>query len=144
MLYCRGSSSLVTRVDSVVSKSRAQRIADRIREEISEMLIFDIQDPRLSTTYITDVSVDRELAFADIYIYSPHGSDSAEEIISGFKHAKGFLRSELARRVEIRTFPQLRFHWDPTPERADQIEQLLDSISQSDQNGSGDDLPGNE
>jgi len=128
----------------VVSKSRAQRIADRIREEISEMLIFDIQDPRLSGAYITDVSVDRELAFADVYVYAPQGSDSAKEIISGFKHASGFLRSELARRVDLRTFPQLRFHWDPTPERADQIEQLIDSISQTDQNDSGDDLLGNE
>lgn len=128
----------------MVSKSRAQRIADRIREEISEMLIFDIQDPRLSGAYITDVSVDRELAFADVYVYAPQGSDSAKEIISGFKHASGFLRSELARRVDLRTFPQLRFHWDPTPERADQIEQLIDSISQTDQNDSGDDLLGNE
>lgn len=128
----------------MVSKSRAQRIADRLREEISEMLIFDIQDPRVTSAYITDVTVDRELAFADIYVYSSQGSVIAEDVLSGFKHASGFLRSELASRIELRTFPQLRFHWDPTPERADQIEQLIDSISQTDQNGSGDDLPGNE
>ena len=128
----------------MVSKSRARRIADRIREEISEMLIFDIQDPRVKGAYITDVSVDRELAFADIHIYAVQGSDSAEEVISGFKHASGFLRSELARRIDLRTFPKLRFHWDPTPERADHIEKLIDSISQTDENDSGDDLPGNE
>ena len=128
----------------MVSKSRARRIADRIREEISEMLIFDIQDPRLNGAYITDVSVDRELAFADIHIYAAQGSDSAEEVISGFKHASGFLRSELAKRIDLRTFPKLRFHWDPTPERADHIEKIIDSISQTDENDSGDDLPGNE
>ena len=128
----------------MVSKSRAQRIADRIREEISEMLIFDIQDPRLSGAYITDVSVDRELAFADIYIFSINGSDVADEVISGFRRASGYLRSELARRIDIRTFPQLRFHWDPTPERAEHIENLINSISKPDQDNSGDDLPGNE
>lgn len=128
----------------MVSKGRAQRIADRMREEISEMLIFDIKDPRISGAYVTDVSVDRELAFADIYIFTPQGSDSAEQILSGFRHASGFLRSELARRIELRTFPQLRFHWDPTPERAEYIEKLIDSISQAEQNGAGEELQANE
>lgn len=128
----------------MVSKSRAQRIADRIREEISEMLIFDIQDPRVNSAYITDVTVDRELAFADVYVYSSQGSDVAEDILSGFKHASGFLRSQLANRIELRTFPQLRFHWDPTPEHADHIEKLIDSISEPDQVETGDDRPGNE
>jgi len=128
----------------VVSKNRAQRIADRIYEEISEMLIFDIQDPRLSGVSVTDVVVDRELAFADIYVSSVQGSESAKNIISGFQRASGFLRSELARRIDLRTFPQLRFHWDQTPERAEKIEKLLDSLSQESQLTSEDDLLGNE
>jgi ribosome-binding factor A len=128
----------------VVSKNRAQRIADRIQEEISEMLIFDIQDPNLSGASVTDVSVDRELAYADIYISSVQGSESAENILTGFQRASGFLRSELARRIDLRTFPQLRFHWDPTPERAEKIEKLLDSLSQQGQPTSEDDLPGSE
>lgn len=128
----------------MVSKNRAQRIAERIHEEISEMLIFDIHDPRLSEVSITDVTVDRELAYADIYFSSIQGSESAEEILSGFKHASGFLRSELARRIDLRTFPQLRFHWDPTPEHAEKIEELLDSLSQQDQLTSQEDFPGSE
>jgi len=128
----------------VVSKSRAQRIADRIQEEVSEMLIFDIQDPRVSGAYITDVTVDRELAFADIYVYSSSGSESAEEVISGFRHAGGFLRSRLASRIELRTFPKLRFHWDPTPERAEHMEELIDTISQMYQDDSGEELSENE
>jgi len=128
----------------VVSKNRAQRIADRIQEEISEMLIFDIQDPNLAGASVTDVTVDRELAYADIYISSVQGSESAENILNGFQRASGFLRSELARRIDLRTFPQLRFHWDPTPERAEKIEKLLDSLSQPGQPTSEQDLPGSE
>lgn len=125
----------------MVSKSRAKRIADRIQEEISEMLIFDFKDPRVTNAYITDVTVDRELAFADIYIYSLSGAESADEVIAGFMHAGGFLRSELASRIELRVFPRLRFHWDPTPERAEHIERIIDSISQEDpgEETSGDD-----
>ena len=127
----------------MVSKNRAQRIADRIHEEISEMLIFDIQDPRLSGVSVTDVTVDRELAYADIYVSSLQGSESAESILTGFQRASGFLRSELARRIDLRTFPQLRFHWDPTPEHAEKIEYLLDSLSQENQPTPEDDLPEN-
>lgn len=115
----------------MVSKNRAERIGDRLQEELSELLIFDIKDPRLSEVFITDVRVDRELAFADVYISSLRGSESAEEIIGGFQHAKGFIRRELANRVELRTFPELRFHWDPTPEHAENIEKLLDQISKA-------------
>ena len=128
----------------MVSTNRAQRIADRIREELAEMLIFDIQDPRLAGAYITDVSVDRELAFADIYVFSSEGSESADEVLTGFRRAGGFLRSELAKRVDLRTFPKLRFHWDPTPERAEKIEELLDTLDLEASPEAEDDLSGNE
>jgi ribosome-binding factor A len=72
------------------------------------------------------------------------GSESADEVIAGFRRASGFLRSELARRIDLRIFPKLRFHWDPTPEQAEKIEQLLDSLSQQGLSSSDNDLPGNE
>ena len=104
---------------------RLQRIADRIRQDLSEMLIREISDPRLHQIFITDVKVDRELAFADIYVSAVEGSARSTEILDGLEHASGFLRHELAARIELRVFPRLRFHWDPTPENADRIERLL-------------------
>ena len=107
------------------SKVRIQRIADRIRQELSELLIQEISDPRLRQIFVTDVHVDRELAYADVYVSAVEGVARSIEILQGLKHASGFLRHELSTRVELRTFPQLRFHWDPTPENADHIERLL-------------------
>jgi len=107
------------------SSVRLQRIADRIRQEISEMLIREVSDPRLHQIFITDAKVDRELAFADIYVSAVEGSPRSTEILAGLEHASGFLRHELSARIELRTFPRLRFHWDPTPENADHIERLL-------------------
>lgn len=112
----------------MVSTNRTQRIAERIREELSEMLIQEISDPRLSGASITDVKVDRELAFADIYYSSLEGSSRVKEIQTGFEHAQGFLRHALANRIELRVFPRLRFHYDPTFEKAERIEQLIASI----------------
>ncbi len=104
---------------------RLQRIADRIREEISSLLIREISDPRLENVFITDVTIDRELAYADVYVSAFEGKSRAPEILQGMESANGFLRRTLAARVELRAFPRLRFHWDPTPENADQIEKVL-------------------
>ena len=104
---------------------RLQRIADRIRQELSELLIREIQDPRLQQIYVTDVKVDRELAYADVYVSAVEGVARSADVIAGLESASGFLRRTLAARVELRAFPRLRFHWDMTPENADHIEQVL-------------------
>ena len=116
----------------MVSITRAQRIADRIREELSEMLIQDIADPRLSGISITDVKVDRELAYATIFVSALEGSERSKDVLAGLKHAKGFLRRELAQRIDLRVFPRLRFNWDPTFERAEKIERLIASLHADD------------
>jgi ribosome-binding factor A len=114
----------------MVSKLRAQRIAERIREELSEMMISSVTDPRLLGLSVTDVNIDRELAFANIFVSAVEGSERKAQALEGLRHARGYLRSELAQRIELRTFPQLRFHWDSTPERAERIEQLLASLKE--------------
>lgn len=107
---------------------RMRRIAERVREELSEMLVKEVADPRLLGIQITDVKVDRELAFADVFVSAVEGEERSQEILRGLRHAAGFFRSQLAARVDLRAFPKLRFHWDPTPEHADHIEQLLAQI----------------
>jgi ribosome-binding factor A len=112
----------------LVSKSRASRIADRILEDLSIIILTETGDPRISGITVTSVKVDRELAFADVYVSAVEGSERKEEILEGLVHAQGYLRSELANRIELRTFPRLRFHWDPTFERADAMDKLIASL----------------
>ena len=107
------------------SGTRLQRIADRIRQELSEMLIREISDPRLKQIYITDVKVDKELAYADIYVSAVEGVSRSKDVLAGLESASGFVRRTLAARVDLRAFPRLRFHWDLTPENADHIEKIL-------------------
>jgi ribosome-binding factor A len=104
---------------------RLQRIADRIRQELSEMLIHEVSDPRLKQIYVTDIKVDRELAYADVYVSAIEGVSRSADVLAGLESASGFLRRNLASRVELRAFPRLRFHWDVTPENADHIEKVL-------------------
>jgi ribosome-binding factor A len=114
----------------MVSKQRTERIAERIRNELSEMVIYDISDPRLKGISITDVNVDRELAFASIYVSAFEGSVRTEEIMAGLESARGFLRRELSHRINLRSFPHLRFYWDPTFERAEHIDRLITSLQE--------------
>ena len=96
------------------------------------MVIFEINDPRLSGISVTDVKVDRELAYADIYVSALEGVKRSSEVLEGLESASGFIRHNLAERVELRAFPKLRFHWDTTPENADRIEKLLAEIREKD------------
>jgi len=116
----------------MVSQGRANRIAQRIKEELSELLIFEVSDPRLSGVQVTHVRVDRELAYANIFFSALEGSARKEEILEGLEHAYGYLRHELIQRIELRSFPQLRFNWDPIPEHADRIDKLISSLHNDD------------
>ena len=83
------------------SQLRLQRIADRIREELSEMVVMEISDPRISGISITDVKVDREFTFADIFVSAVEGHERAVEVLEGLIHASGFIRKNLAARSRI-------------------------------------------
>jgi len=104
---------------------RMKRINDRIKEILSIVLLAKVDDPRLSGVTVTDVKVDRELDFANIYVSALEGQERADEILDALKKARGFLRYEISQEIDLRVAPKLRFLWDPTPERADRIDNLL-------------------
>lgn len=89
------------------------------------MLVREISDPRLELIYVTDVKVDKELSYADIFVSAVEGRERSKEVLTGLESASGFIRRTLAGRVDLRVFPRLRFHWDPTPENADHVEKVL-------------------
>ncbi len=107
---------------------RLKRIQDQIQRVVTMILETKVHDPRVETAYITDVSVDRELDYANIYVSSLAGKEHADEILEGLRHASGFIRYTLSQEVKLRVMPKLRFYWDDTPDRADRIESLLAEI----------------
>lgn len=94
------------------------------------MLLKEINDPRLAQIFVTDVTIDRELAYANIYVSAIEGASRSKEILEGLESASGFLRRELSARVDLRAFPRLRFHWDPTPENAEHMERLFKQLKE--------------
>lgn len=125
------------------SPIRLKKIADRIKDDLSELLIYEVEDPRLSGVMVTDVNVDRELYYANIYVSAIEGKVRSKEVLAGLESASGFLRSQLAQGIELRAFPRLRFYWDPTPENADRIEYLLKQLHEEEAAKNADRNPGN-
>jgi ribosome-binding factor A len=117
------------------SKIRLQRISERFREQLSEILLYKIQDPRVSGVSVTDVEIDRELAFADIFVSALEGQQRAAEVLDVLNHASGFIRHLLAERIDLRTFPVIRFHWDTTPERVDHLDAIFNQIRKENDKG---------
>ena len=111
-----------------MSKVRQKRTADQINVILSELILREVRDPRLQHLTITEVLIDRELQFVDIYV-SALGDDSREdEVMDALNGASAYFRRVLAPRLNLRTVPQLHFHWDLTLAHAERVSQLLDSL----------------
>lgn len=100
--------------------------------ELSELLQREVVDPRLTLITVTDVKVDRELSVANVWVSALEGEQRRKEVLRALKGAAGFLRRELAQRIDLRTMPELKFRWDPTPERSDRLAQLFDELANND------------
>ena len=111
-----------------MGKIRQQRNAEQIKIILSQLVLRDLRDPRLQDLTITDVKIDRELQYADIYVNSLGDESREAEVMTALKGATGYLRRELASHMTLRTVPHLHFHWDPTLAYAERIDQLLDSL----------------
>ncbi len=108
--------------------TRLLRVAERIHVVLAGLLLRSVADPRLEGVTVTGVEVDREMAYATIFVAALESDERRQEILKGLQQARGFLRSELARRIPLRAFPRLRFRWDESPERGARIEAVLKQL----------------
>jgi|APFre7841882724_1041349.scaffolds.fasta_scaffold03866_5 ribosome-binding factor A len=119
------------------SSTRARRVGERIRQELAELLARQVSDPRLQGVTVTAVEVDREFAYATAFVNALGDEARQEDILESLASARGFLRSSLAQRIPLRTFPRLRFRWDESFDQASAIEALLRQVREEDERGSG-------
>lgn len=87
-----------------------------------------MNDPRLQLVSVTLVNIDRELEYANVFVSTVGDDARRREVMQVLNRAKGFIRREVARRVQLRRAPEVIFHWDPSPEKAEHIASLLDQI----------------
>ena len=106
---------------------RSRRIAEQIQREIADLIRTEVKDPRVSSMVtVTDVEVTRDQAHAKIFFTILGDPEKIEETTLGLKRSAGFLRSQLAQRLLLRTVPQLDFKYDASVERGMKLTRLID------------------
>lgn len=108
---------------------KQDRIAERIRTVLSELLLRDVADPRLQGITITEVTLDPEWVYAYIYVNALGDESRKDEVLTGLQRAKGFLRREIGKSVRLRITPDLIFRWDTSLQRAENMQQLISKLN---------------
>lgn len=109
--------------------SRNTRIAEQMRRELADLLQFEVKDPRVGMVTITEVEVSGDMAHAKIYYSAAKSSDSLQQ---GLEKSAGFLRTQVAKRMLLRTVPQLHFVYDASIDNGMKMAQLIDAALASD------------
>jgi ribosome-binding factor A len=110
---------------------RVERVAAQLRQEISEIIIRDLKDPRIGMASITDVKLSPDLRNATVKVSVVGENEGRQAAISGLEHAKGFIRRELGARLSnLRFAPELNFQLDEGVAYSIRVSELLRAAQQ--------------
>ena len=107
---------------------RTERAGSFIHEELTELLMGSVRDPRVAALTITGVEVTRDRRLAHVYIACYSGEEDLREGLAGLESAKGFLRRSLGKTLHWPFTPYLEFRADRSWEYGNKIDALLDAI----------------
>jgi ribosome-binding factor A len=111
---------------------RAQRVGEQIQRELAELLRDHVKDPRVGRVTVTAVEVSPDLSHAKVFITHLAGAEHADEAVTALQRTAGFLRTELAHRMQLYSVPQLHFVYDDSIESGMRMSQLIDDAVASD------------
>jgi ribosome-binding factor A len=107
---------------------RKDRLASEIVRQTGQILIQELRDPRLGFVTVTRAKVSDDYKHAKIFV-SVMGTKKKKKLtLSGLKSAQGYVQRELARRIQMRSFPVINFELDESIEKAFKVTQLLDQV----------------
>lgn len=108
---------------------RSQRVGDLLRQEIADIIMRRIKDPRLGFVTVTGVDITDDLKIAKVFI-SVLKDEEKEETLNILNSARNFVRSEVAKRIRMKTIPSIEFRVDESIGYGDRIEKLLRDIKE--------------
>jgi len=123
------------------NSSRIRKIGDQIQRDLSKIIQQEVKDPRVGMVTVNDVKVSTDLSYADVYFtcmaFGPQDEEKEqvqeremqEKVLS---QAAGFMRTRLAKGLNLRVIPQLRFHYDAVIESGTKVSALIDKAVSED------------
>jgi ribosome-binding factor A len=108
-----------------MDERRTLRVSEAVREELVEIIGFEMEDPRVREVDVTEVHVSPDSRHATVKV-APRGDERQQnQSLAALEHAAGFLRRELAFRLQLRHVPELHFERDKNPDADSRIDFLL-------------------
>lgn len=103
-----------------------------MRQEIAELIEHRVKDPRVRGVTLTGVDMAPDLKFAKVYFSVLGGDVDVEAVQQGLLSAKGFIKREIGKRLELRYVPELEFRHDPSLQQGEKMERLLQGLHSDD------------
>ena len=114
-----------------MAKHRPNRLAETLKEEISQLIRVELKDPRIGFVTLTSVDVAGDLAHAKVYVSVLGTEDEGKISLEVLNRAAGFIRSEIGKRIRLRHVPAIVFVYDPSIEHGAHIAKLLKDVGVS-------------
>ena len=108
---------------------RPERLAETLREEIAEVVGFELEDPRIEMVTVTDVNVADDLRDAKVYVLVDGTEEEINSALKALQHAASFVRQQVAMNLSMRFAPHLHFVRDTAEENASRVNSILSDLT---------------
>ncbi|MFH0792886.1 MAG: 30S ribosome-binding factor RbfA [bacterium] len=109
--------------------SRILRVQDLLKAELSQILLYEMKDPRLGFLTISEVKVSKDLRYARVYVsLLEEDEEKIRETFVALEKARGFIKKQLAERVSLKFLPDLSFEFDTSARYAFEIETIFQKL----------------
>ncbi len=109
---------------------RVERVAEQIREEVSQILLTEVSDPGIGSITVTRVKVTPDLSLARIYWTGPGDAKQRKDTVKALARAAAYVRHLLSTRMSLRRSPEVTFTFDQSVAAQDRVEQILYELKQ--------------
>ncbi len=107
---------------------RALRVSEALREELGELIEYELTDPRIAGVVVTDVHVSPDFRHARVCLSLPGDSAAQEEAMLALEGAKGFLKSEIGHRLQLFRLPEFHFEAGIPADMAERLEKIMKRV----------------
>jgi ribosome-binding factor A len=108
---------------------RPERIADMLREEILQIVGYELEDPRVEAVTVTDVRLSENLRDASVYVLVDGSEKDINDALVALRHAAPYVRKQVGFSLNLRHTPEIHFVRDTVEERGARVDRLLEEMS---------------
>lgn len=113
---------------------RVKRVAEAIRQEVSKIILYELNDPRIAFLTVTNVEASPDLRTAKVLISILEDKVPQKTVMRGLEHARGYIQGEVAARLKMRNTPVITFCLDESTKKSLRILKLIDEVTKEEKN----------